>query len=146
MKRLIQTCSFIGLLLVLMVSAQAQVSKTYRVQIPFDFNIGQESYQAGTYQVSRVNTMLLIRNQKTNDVKVLATQSEEKGKSFETPHFYFNRVEDKNMLVEVAGKDFNVKLDDTTSTARDAVTPRKANAQNDAHVSPPSASQTGQNN
>lgn len=145
MKRLIQTCSFIGLLLVLMVSAQAQISKTYRVQIPFDFSIGQESYQAGTYQLNLLNGMLLIRNQKTNEVKVLTTTSEEKGKGFETPHFYFNRVDDKNVLVEVAGKDFNVKIDDKTSTAREAASPRKLTAQtNPDHTEPPATAQVAQ--
>jgi hypothetical protein len=139
MKRLIQTCSFIGLLLVFMVSAQAQISKTYRVEIPFDFNIGQDTYKAGKYQVSQVSGMLLIRNQKTNELKVLTTASEEKGKDFETPHFYFNRVADKNVLIEVAGKDFNVKLDESSpSTARDAVAPKLTAQSNISdHAVPP---------
>ena len=131
MKRLIQTCSFVGLLLVLMISAQAQISKTYRVEIPFDFNIGQESYKAGTYQVSVLENMVVIRNKKSTSQKVLTTLSEEKGKGFETPQFYFARVEDKNVLVEIAGKNFNIKLEDTTTaTARDAAAARKLTAQN----------------
>ena len=139
MKRLIQTCSFIGLLLVFMVSAQAQISKTYRVEIPFDFSIGQDTYKAGKYQVSQLNGLLLLRNQKTNAVKVFATAPEEKGKSFETPQFSFKRVEDKNVLVEVAGKDFNVKLDDSSpSTARDAVAPKLTAQSNISdHALPP---------
>ena len=111
MKRLFQTCSLIGLLLALMISAQAQISKTYRIKIPFNFNIGQESYEAGTYQVNLMDSRLIIRNQKTNTVKVLPTSFEEKGKSFEEPQFYFNRVEGKTELVEIAGKYFNVKVD-----------------------------------
>jgi len=127
MKRFIQTCSFVGLLLVLMVSAQAQLSKTYRVQIPFDFKIGQESYQAGTYQLSYANNLLQIRNQKTNAVKSFATLFEESGKNFETPHFYFNKVEGQNMLVEIAGNDFNVRIEDG-SNAREAALVKDAPA------------------
>lgn len=119
MKRLIQTCSFIGLLLVLMVSAQAQISKTYRVEIPFDFNIGQESYIAGIYQLNVVNNLVLLRHQKATTSRVLTTTSEEKGKGFETPQFYFKRVDGKNVLVEVAGKNFDVKLAGSSATARD---------------------------
>ena len=130
MKRLIQTCSFVGLLLVLMISAQAQISKTYRVQIPFDFNIGQESYKAGTYQVSVLENMLVIRDKKNSSQKVLTTLSEGAGKNFETPQFSFARVADKNVLVEIAGKNFDVKLEDTTTTmARDVPASRKLTAQ-----------------
>ena len=131
MKRLIQTCSFVALLLVLTFGAQAQISKTYFVKIPFDFKIGQESYTAGTYQVSVLENMVLIRNKKSTSSKVLTTLSEQEGKDFETPHFYFNRVEDKNVLVEIAGKNFSIKLDDTTATARDVTGRQKLTAQND---------------
>jgi hypothetical protein len=138
MKRLIQTVLFAGLLLVFAAAAQAQVSKTYRVQIPFDFNIGQESYAAGTYQVSVMNSMLVIRNQKSTSSKVLTTASEAKGKSFETPQFYFRRIEDKNVLIEVAGKDFDVKLEDDTSTARALASPKlTAQSSVSEHVAPP---------
>ena len=130
MKRLIQTCSFIGLLLVLMISAQAQISKTYSVQIPFDFNIGQESYKAGTYQVNVLENMLVIRNKKSTSQKVLTSLSQQEGNGFETPQFYFARVEDKNVLVEIAGKNFNLRLEDTTATARDVSASRKLTAQN----------------
>jgi len=127
MKRLVQIGSFMGLLLVLMISVQAQISKTYRVQIPFDFNIGQESYQAGTYQVNLTDSRLFIRNQKTNVVKVLSTSFDLEGKGFEPPQFYFDRVEGKNQLVEVAGKDFNIKLE-SVPTARSITKSRKRSA------------------
>jgi len=134
MKRFIQTCSFFGLLLVLMVSAQAQISKTYRVQIPFDFSIGQESYEAGTYQVNLMTNRLLLRNQKTNAVKVLQTSFEEKGKSFEAPRFYFDQTEGEKVLVEIAGNDFNVKLE-SFPTARDRYfAERQTSAE---HAAPP---------
>ena len=121
MKRFIQTCSFIGLLLVLLVSAQAQISKTYRVEIPFDFNIGQETYRAGTYRLSFANSILVIRNQKTNEVKAIAAQSAlEKAENLEAPQFFFDQTAGKKTLVEIAGRDFNVKLE-TAPTARDVV-------------------------
>src|SRR5215207_5841166 len=111
MRRLAQIGSFIGLLLVLMVSVQAQISKTYDVKIPFDFNIGRESFQAGTYRVNLLDNRLLIRNQKTNTVKVLLASSTNEETPFETPRFSFSRLEGKNVLVGVIGKNFNVKLE-----------------------------------
>jgi len=129
MKRLVQTCSFIGLLFVLAVSAQAQTAKIYRIEIPFDFKIGQDSYIPGIYQVSVLENMLLIRHQKATTSRVLKTTFEEKGKGFETPKFYFNRVEGQNILVEIAGRNFNVKLENTWATARESAAQRKLTAQ-----------------
>ena len=60
MKKLIQVCSMLCLVFVLAaVSAKAQVAtKHYAAQIPFDFSIGQKSYQAGRY-VIRVSKLSL---------------------------------------------------------------------------------------
>lgn len=111
MRRVVQICSFIALSMVLVFSAEAQISKTYDVKIPFDFNIGREAYQAGTYRVSLLDNRLLIRNQKTNTVKVLRASPDNAGNRFEAPRFSFSQVGGKNVLVEIAGNDFNVKLD-----------------------------------
>lgn len=128
MKRLLKGCSFIALQFVLAVSAQAQAVKTYRAEIPFYFNIGQDSYIPGIYHVSVLKNMILIRHEKATTSRVLTTTFEEKGKGFEVPKFYFNRVEDKNVLVEIAGKDFSVKLEDISAAARDKLA-RKLTAQ-----------------
>ena len=46
-------CSLIGMMFLLtVVSAQAQTTGRYRAHIPFDFTIGQETFQAGDYVVS----------------------------------------------------------------------------------------------
>jgi hypothetical protein len=111
MRRVVQICSLIALSLVLIVSAEAQISKTYDVRIPFDFNIGREAYQAGTYRVSLIDNRLLIRNQKTNTVKVLLASPDNSGERSEAPRFSFSQIEGKNMLVAVDGGNFNVKLE-----------------------------------
>lgn len=126
MKKLVQAFSMIGLLVALMISAQAQSGKRYLVQIPFDFSIGQESYQAGTYQLSLTGNKLLIRNQKTNASRILLTSFEEKGKAFEKPHFYFKRDGSENILTEIAGKDFFVKVKTPASAARDLLQSQSA--------------------
>lgn len=114
MKKIIQICSFVALMFVFMISVNAQSRENYKVKIPFDFQIANESYQAGTYQVSLLNNRVILRNQKTNDSKVLTT-SMGAGKASETPRFRFVRNGDKNVLVEISSSDFEVKFGNSDS-------------------------------
>jgi hypothetical protein len=115
MKKFIQAFSLASLLFVLMATAEAQTTKQYRVQIPFDFNIGQESFRAGRYTLSLTSRSqwqqaLTIRDEKTNTPRILLALPEEKGKRFATPHLTFKRDGNQNFLVEIAGSGFNIKL------------------------------------
>lgn len=72
MKKLIQVCSMLSLVIVFsIVSANAQTVKQYAAEIPHDFNVGQKSYQAGSYviKISKVS------------INVLALSLEDKGKN-----------------------------------------------------------------
>jgi hypothetical protein len=52
MKKLIQFFSILSLVVVFsIISAQAQTSKQYAAEIPFNFSVGQKSYQAGSYVI-----------------------------------------------------------------------------------------------
>lgn len=77
MKKIIQVCSMLCLVFVLSaVSAKAQVAtKRYAAQIPFDFSIGQKSYQAGSYviRVSKLSLDSVSLALEDKDRKVLKT-------------------------------------------------------------------------
>jgi hypothetical protein len=62
MKKLIQLCSILSLIVVFsIVSANAQTVKQYAAEIPYDFNIGQKSHRAGSYiiKVSKLSTSVV---------------------------------------------------------------------------------------
>ncbi|MDM7921088.1 MAG: hypothetical protein QUS14_02220 [Pyrinomonadaceae bacterium] len=57
MKRFIQFFSFIALALVFSaVSAQAQSTTKVEAEIPFDFNVGDTKFSAGTYEIRLVGS------------------------------------------------------------------------------------------
>lgn len=52
MKKLIQICSLLSLLVAFtVISAQAQTAKSYNANIPFEFSIGKQSYKPGNYVI-----------------------------------------------------------------------------------------------
>jgi len=126
MKKIIRICSFAALLLVFMLSVKAQSKEIYKVKIPFDFQIANESYQAGTYQVSVWNNRLIFRNKKTNDSKILLTSMSD-GRTSEAPQFRFVRSGERNVLVEISSNDFLVKFENSDK-AQDLVS---------LHIEPP---------
>lgn len=75
MKKLIQICSLLGLLVVFTaVGANAQSTYGTEVNIPFAFNVADKSYDAGSYivKVSKQpfgTTILSIQDTDTNDVQ-----------------------------------------------------------------------------
>lgn len=57
MKKFIQICSLLTLVVVFsVVSAKAQSVQRYEAEIPFDFNIGGKSHEAGTYTMRLSNS------------------------------------------------------------------------------------------
>jgi hypothetical protein len=82
MKKLIQICSLLSLLLVFTaVSASAQSEYGSEVEIPFSFNVGDREYEAGNYivKLNKLQTgaaTIIISNPKTDSVQtVLARRS-----------------------------------------------------------------------
>ena len=77
MKKLIQVCSILSLIVVFsIVSANAQTVKQYAAEIPYDFNIGQKSHQAGSYiiKVSKLSTSaisLSLQDKNQNNLQTI---------------------------------------------------------------------------
>lgn len=113
-KAALQICTTVGLIiLIAVVSAQAQTQ--YRVQIPFDFNIGQKSYRSGEYSVGLLSQaadqkVIVIRDAKgRNSYAVMPTRAES-GARVDAAKLIFNRYEDQYFLAEITAPAFNAEL------------------------------------
>jgi hypothetical protein len=84
-------------------SLQAQIPKQIQIEVPFDFTVGQKSYQAGEYLVDQAMPSLLkLRNTSTNAAAFVLTNSViEPGHKKSTPRLVFNRYGDKYFLSQV---------------------------------------------
>jgi hypothetical protein len=106
MKKFIQICSLLSLVFVFtIVSAQAQTVKTFEAEIPFDFNVAQKSYSAGTYIIkvmkSAVNTKVVtLEDEKGNLLQsVVASTNGDTVK--DESILVFNRYENKRFLTKL---------------------------------------------
>ena len=112
-KRAIKFCSLIGLLFGLMISAQAQAQ--YRVEIPFDFNVGGSTFQSGVYMIGLTGIegnkdILTIREMKTGKAKMFRTNPKTDVKSMEASKIVFNRYEDRYFLAEMITPTINTEF------------------------------------
>jgi hypothetical protein len=77
MKKFIQVCSLLSLLVLFgAASANAQSGFGVDVEIPFAFNVGDQSYEAGNYivkvdKLTAGTATLSIRDTKTDDVQTV---------------------------------------------------------------------------
>lgn len=106
MKKLIQICTILSLAVIFTVaSAQAQTSKKYDAQIPFEFSIGQKTFAAGTYviRITRISpsaTSLALEDKDGNQVQtqyVLTSGDVLRGNS----KIIFNRYENHVFLAKI---------------------------------------------
>jgi hypothetical protein len=116
MKKLIQICAVLSLVFAFsIVSAHAQQTvKQYEAKIPFDFNIGQKSYQAGNYviKIKRLASnglSLSLEDEKHNNLQtviVSETGNLVKGE----PQLLFSRHENQRYLTEVVTAEVGVAV------------------------------------
>jgi len=111
MKKFIQICSLLGLLVLFtVISASAQVSGFGTdVEIPFAFNVGDHSYQAGNYivkveRISANTATLSIQDTKSDDLQtVILTVNG--GQSASETKLVFDTIEGKKYLTKVRSAD-----------------------------------------
>ena len=116
MKKLIQICSVLSLLVVFsVVSANAQAFvKRYQAQIPFDFNIGQKAYQAGNYVIkiskfSSEGIALSLEDTKSHRLQtVLLPKNGDV--SADAPKLIFTRYENQRFLSKLLTEEIGVSL------------------------------------
>ena len=115
MKKFIQIFSLFGLLVVFgTISASAQAGLGTEVDIPFAFNIGDRSYEAGNYiiQVDRRITgasTLIIRDTKTDEQQILLLNANGEAGSGEVK-LVFDTVAGRRYLTKVRTPDRSYAL------------------------------------
>ena len=125
MKKLIQVSAFLSLLFVFAaLSASAQTTKHYSVNIPFDFNVGQKSYQAGDYhiKVNRISTAAIavsIADREKNNLQTIILPRKSEGTKTE-PQLVFNRYKNQHFLSGLTTGETGYALPKTDSERRAA--------------------------
>lgn len=97
--------------LVVVVSAQAQTIGTYRAHIPFDFSIGNESYEAGEYVINLKSpnylaTILTVRDEKGKQLQASAVMKNGSTSRNEKTSLVFNRYGNKYVLRKIVAPGF----------------------------------------
>ena len=111
MKKFIQICSVLSLLVVFTVAASAKTEGGFgtEVDIPFAFNVGDRSYEAGTYivkfgRVSSETATLSIQDLKNDSVQtVLVNVNNESGQS--DMRLVFDMINGQRYLTKVRHND-----------------------------------------
>lgn len=114
MKKFIQVSLFSLLALFAVVSVNAESGFGTEVEIPFAFNIGDRSYDAGSYivKIERLPTgaaMLSIQDTKTDDIQsiLMASSGETPSKDFK---LVFDTIEGRRYLTKVRTSDRSYAL------------------------------------
>lgn len=110
-----QLAIIIGLGLTLAVSANAQMSQTYRANIPFDFYVGSKIMPSGEYEISRANPMsengaIIVRNSKNCNTVVVQTVSQEKAERNTASKLLFDRFGGEYFLAKIDSAGMKAKF------------------------------------
>jgi hypothetical protein len=106
-KRSLRIFLMFSVLAILSVSSiQAQSGNVQTANIPFEFMVGNNTFPAGLYSVTRVNpqsdkTALLIKSADGSTGKVVLTMPIQAGHALETAKLVFSRYDEKYFLSEV---------------------------------------------
>ena len=114
-KRFIKICSLFGLLIGLMVSAQAQRVNQYQTHVPFDFNVGNKTFAAGDYAFGLTNPMsyqesLTIRDLKSGAAHVFLITRNQANEGSGPSQLLFNRYDDRYYLAELQTPSLSAKF------------------------------------
>jgi hypothetical protein len=106
-KRSLKIFLMLSILAILSVSSiQAQSVNVQTANIQFEFMVGNKTFPAGFYTVTRVNPQsdkaaLLIRSADDGMGKVVLTMPIQAGRALETAKLVFSRYDDRYFLSEV---------------------------------------------
>jgi hypothetical protein len=107
MNKFIQIISVFAFAVIFsVVSASAQSASRIKTDIPFDFKVGEKSYQAGSYEVSVAGTatggaILILRDSHGNNLSSIVVSRTDTGKT-NTSELVFHRYNDERFLAGVA--------------------------------------------
>ena len=115
MKKLIQICSILGLLIVFSaVAAKAQAVSSYKAEIPFNFSVGQKSYQAGSYviktaKLSESCVSLTLQDKQGNKLQTILVPARAE-MSKKQPELVFNRYDNERYLTKLSTPDASISI------------------------------------
>ena len=117
MKKLIQFFSILSLVAVFsIVSANAQTIKQYAAEIPFNFSVGEKSYEAGSYviKVSKLNATssiaLMLEDKNKNLLQTIIVQQNGNVAKSE-PKLVFTTHSNQRFLSKMIMQEMGVSID-----------------------------------
>lgn len=110
-NRVLQSCSlFVVAFLLAVVSARAQMIEVYHADIPFEFTIGNDTYEAGEYafslkSVGQLASVLKINDEKGQSLREVAVMKNGSSSENKKAMLVFNRYGKSNVLEEIVVPD-----------------------------------------
>ncbi len=113
--RAIKICAVLGLLIGLTTSARAQMTAQFRAHIPFDFNVGGQSFRAGDYMLNSTNSAsdgsaLTIREAESGEAKIFWITSKDVNSRLEVSNLVFRRYGERYYLAEIISPTLNAQF------------------------------------
>lgn len=115
MKRtIIHVCFAAIVALIFAAAADAQVGRQYRADIPFEFTLNGESFEAGEYTVGPLSgnstqLPLALRHVKSGDTDIIGLVQAQGGNGERKGHIYFTEVNGRYELIQVSTPTFEMK-------------------------------------
>lgn len=112
-----------GLMLMLSVAGNAQLSQQYRAQVPFDFQAKGVSYSAGEYSLGPMSTnsssgAVAIRNRKSGKMRVIGQTQLGGDARAETGKLIFVKANGIYTLSQIVTPTFELKMKATSTDVR----------------------------
>lgn len=105
-KNLKLHAAILGVIFILMsISVNAQSSKTMKINIPFEFIVAGDVFQAGDYTIERFNpqkrSILILKAVEGDNKKIFLTNGVKAKKIVETPNLVFTKINDSYFLSQI---------------------------------------------
>lgn len=123
-KKILAICSvLVFTVLLTVVSAQAQVRGVYRANIPFDFTVGNKTYEKGDYifklkSPNYLATILTIKSKKGREMLVSAVVKNGSTSKNNKTSLVFNRLYNKYVLKKIVAPEFGFNAPKSKVLAR----------------------------
>ncbi len=111
LRKMLQICTMFGLVMVLsVIAAQAQTVVSAKAHIPFDFKIGQKTYQSGDYNLGWTQSVIKIQNRQNGKPRLVLMNPGEVSQEMNVSKLVFERFNDQCFLAEIITPNGNTKF------------------------------------
>src|SRR5688500_15814161 len=120
MKNFVRSLMFIGIVLTFGAVANAQLSTKYVAEIPFDFQVRDQTFKAGTYKLEPVGSSssvaaIVLRGNADNSMEVIGVSQLNAG-SGDSGRLIFVKQNGQHMLQRIATPTISMKFKTTPSS------------------------------